>query len=127
ITKLHNFPISSGSLQLGILLHQLLQPEAWKLYRNLGFFAFSFALVDRSLTVFRMPDSLPRTESAFACRLLDWRSFGRCALLAATGEEFGNVLNRVVGAGRNRRLGRARVSPAGISRMPRSTLIFILV
>ena len=59
--------------------------------------------------------------------LLDWRSFGRCELLAATGEEFGNVLNRVVGADRNRRLGRARVSPAGISRMPRSTLIFILV
>src|SRR5579864_1007312 len=119
--------IASGSLQLGILLHQLLQAEAWKLYSNLGFFAFSFALIHRSLTVLRMPHSLSRTKAAFARRFLDGRRFRRRELLAPASEELGNVFDRIVGAGRDRRLGSASIPPAGISRMPRRTLIFILV
>src|SRR5678815_3563110 len=38
--------------QLGILLHQLLQTEARELYRNLGIFTFSFALVHRAFAIF---------------------------------------------------------------------------
>src|SRR6516164_8047947 len=93
-----------GSLQLGVLLNQLLQAEAWKLYRNLGFFAFSLALIDSSLAVFRMPDSLSGTESALASRLLNGRGLRHGELLAAAGEELGNVVDRVVGARRRRRL-----------------------
>ena|ERR1051326_1287486 len=87
----------SGSLQLGILLHQLLQAEAWKLYSNLSFFAFSFALVDGTLAILWMADSLSGPKSAFPCRLFDRCRFGHGELLAAAGEEFGNVLNRIVG------------------------------
>src|SRR5579864_2691258 len=119
--------ISSGSLQLGILLHQLLQAEAWKLYSNLGFFAFSFALIHRSITVLRMPHSLSRTKAALARGFFDGRRFRHRELLAPAGEELGNVLNRVVSTGRDGRLGWPSVPPAGISSMPRSTLIFILV
>ena len=92
-----NDSIASGPLQLGILLHQLLQAEAWKLYRNLGFFAFSFALVNGSFPVLRMPDSLPRAESALARGFLD-RSFRDGKLLAPAGKELGDVLDGVVGA-----------------------------
>ena len=89
---------ASGFLQLGVLLHQLLQAEAWKLYRNLGFFAFSFTLVDGSLAVFGMTDSLSRTKSALARRLFDRSGFGSAEFFAAAGEELGDVLDRVVGA-----------------------------
>src|SRR3954452_1450865 len=100
ITKLPNYKITkslSGFLQLGVLLHQLLQPEAWKLYRNLGFFAFSFPLVDGSLAVFGMADALSGTESALAFWLFDRSGFGNAELCASAGEEFGDVLDRVVG------------------------------
>jgi hypothetical protein len=89
----------SGSLQLGILLHQLLQAEARELYRNLGFFAFSFAQVDRAFAIFRVTDFLAGAESALAGRLFDGR-FRNGKLLAAAGEELGDVLDGVVGAGR---------------------------
>src|ERR1700719_4922991 len=79
--------LRSGALELGILFHQLLQAEAWKLYRNLGFFAFSFALVDRPFAIFRMPYPLPRTKAALACRLLDGRRFPDRELFAASREE----------------------------------------
>ena len=64
-----------SSLQLGVLLHQLLQAEARKLYRNLGFFAFSFALIDGAFAIFRMADLLAGAESALAGGLFDG-SFG---------------------------------------------------
>ena len=35
-------------LQLGVLFYQLLQTEARELYRNLGIFTLSFALVDQT-------------------------------------------------------------------------------
>src|SRR3954468_12186247 len=98
ITKLPDYKITksaSGFLQLGVFLHQLLQAEAWKLYRNLGFFAFSFALVDGSFAIFRVPHSLSRTESSLTGRLLD-RRFRNAELLPAAGEEFGDVFDRVV-------------------------------
>ena len=93
----------SRPLQLGILLHQLLQAEARKLYRNLGFFAFSFALVDRSFAIFRMANLLAGTESALAGGLFD-RRLGDGELLAAAGEKLGDILDRVVGTGRGRGL-----------------------
>src|SRR5579872_3480119 len=104
MTKSLNDSMRSASLQLGILLHQLLQAEAWKLYRNLGFFAFPFALIDRALAIFWMADSLAGTESAFACRFFDRSCLGHGELLAAAGEEFGNVLNRIVGPRSDSRL-----------------------
>src|SRR5580704_12712477 len=90
--------LRSSALQLGILLHQLLQAEARKLYRNLGFFAFTFALVDGSFAVFGMADLLSGAESALAGGLFDLR-FGDAELLAAAGEELGDILDGVVGAG----------------------------
>src|ERR1700680_1532390 len=57
---------SLGPLQLGILLHQLLQAEARKLYSNLGFFALSFALIDGSFSVFGMADFLAGRKAALA-------------------------------------------------------------
>src|SRR3954452_6919664 len=99
ITKLPNYKITkslSGFLQLGILLHQLLQPEAWKLYRNLRFFAFSFALVDGSLAVFGMADALSGTKSALAFEFFDRSGFGNAEFFASAGEKFRDVFNRVV-------------------------------
>src|SRR5436305_5026642 len=125
ITQLPNFPIYSGFLQLGILLHQLLQAEAWKLYRNLGFFAFSLALVDRSFAVFRMTYSLPRTESALTGRRFHRRRFRDAELLAAAGEELGNVLDGVVGARRDSWLRTATTAATRI--VPRRTLIFVFI
>src|SRR5260370_9985472 len=96
ITKLPNDSIVSSPLQLGILLHQLLQAEARKLYRNLGFFALSFALVDGSFSVFGMADFLAGTKAALA-RGLFYRGFRDRALFATRSEELGDVLDRVVG------------------------------
>src|SRR6267143_2816259 len=94
--RLSNYPIVSSPLQLGILLHQLLQPEARKLYRNLGFFALSFALVDGSISVFGMADFLAGTKAALASGLFH-RRFRDSELFATRGEELGDVLDRVVG------------------------------
>ena len=60
ITQLQNYQIGSGFLQLRVLLHQLFQAESWELYRELGLFALTLALIDRPLTVFRMLNFLPR-------------------------------------------------------------------
>src|SRR5215472_17250958 len=117
---------SSGSLQLGIFLHQLLQPKAWKLYRNLGFFAFSLALIYRAFTILRMPDSLSRAESALARGLSD-RSFGQREFLTAAGEKFGNVLDRVVSLGRNCGPTGTSPTPIAMRRTPRRTLILIFI
>src|ERR1019366_6557404 len=94
---------TSGPFELGILLHQLLLSEARELYRNLSFFAFSFALVDRSFAILGVADLLPRAESALAGGLFDG-CLGDGELLAAAGEEFGDVLDRVVRAGWGRGL-----------------------
>src|SRR4029077_20191404 len=91
-------------LQLGVLLDQLLQAEARELYRNLGFFAVSFALVDGSFAIFRMADFLAGAESALACRFFDF-DFGDGELLTSAGEELGDVLDGVVGFGGRERLG----------------------
>src|SRR4029077_6582114 len=91
------------SLQLRILLHQLLQTDARELYRNLGIFTFSFALADGAFTIFRMGNFFSRAEAPSAFGLFD-RQFGDAELLASRGEKVGNVLNRVVGlAGVRRR------------------------
>src|SRR5262252_418341 len=114
LTQSLNDSISSGSLQLRILLHQLLQAEAWKLYRNLGFFAFSLALVHRSFAVLRMPHPLSRTKSALPRRLFHRRRFRHRKLLPPAREEFRNVLDRVIGSPRHgwfRRARAPRISP----------------
>ena len=66
---------SSDAFQLRILLHQLLQTEPRELYRNLGIFPFSFALVDGAFAIFRMANLLSRAEALLAFRLFD-RQFG---------------------------------------------------
>src|SRR5437763_780637 len=90
----------SGLFQLGVLLDQLLQSKARKLYRNLRLFAFSLAMVDRSFSIFRMPHLLPRSKTATSFGLFD-RHFCHAEFLSARGEEFGNVVDGVVfGSGR---------------------------
>src|SRR5260370_32329495 len=96
ITKLPNDSIVSSPLQLGILLHQLLQAEARQLYRNLGFFALSFALVDGSFSVFGMADFLASTKAALASGL-GYRRFEDRELFAPRGEELVDVLVTAVG------------------------------
>src|SRR5882757_10067215 len=107
-------------LQLRVLLYQFLQTEARELYRNLRIFPISFALIDRSLAVFRMLDLLSRTESAPARGLLD-RELWPLELLATGCEELGDIVDRVVvldwGSG-------LCLDPL---RIPTRTLIFILV
>src|SRR5580658_5065584 len=115
--------MDSSPLQLGILFHQLLQAEARKLYSNLGFFAFSFALVDRPLAIFGMPNLLARPESALAGGLFD-RRFWHTELLPARGKELGNVLDGVVGLGRSRGLLAAGLSRA---RSPACALVLVFV
>src|SRR5579872_56242 len=127
MTKSLNDSMRSASLQLGILLHQLLQAEAWKLYRNLGFFAFSFALIDRSLAVFRMSHLLSREEPALSRRLFDRLCLGNAELLASAGEKFRDVFDRVVGLRGHGLLRSACVPPVRLSGMPRGALILILI
>src|SRR5260370_37133841 len=112
ITQFPNYSIALSALKLGILLHQFLQAEAWKLYSNLGFFAFSFALIDRAFPVFGVADLLSGAETALAGRLFYWR-FGDGELLAAAGEKLGDVLASVGGAGRNVLLRSAGPWPRG--------------
>src|SRR5258708_10987590 len=106
-----------GALQLGILLDQLFQAEARKLYSNLGFFAFSLALVDGSLAVFWMADPLAGTESALSGGFFE-RSFRDSELLAAAGAKLCGVFDRVVGLGGSRGTA-AGLRPAG---QPRAAL-----
>src|SRR6266852_8487637 len=110
------------SLQLRILLHQLLQTEARELYRNLGIFTFSFALVDGAFAIFRMANFLSRAEALSAFGLFD-RQFGDAELLASRGEKVGNVLNRVVGLAGVRR----RRSALFLLAAPDRTLVFVFV
>src|SRR5260370_21005639 len=98
ITQFPNYSIALSALHLGILLHQFLQAEAWKLYSNLGFFAFSFALIHRAFPIFGVADLLSGAETALADGLF-YGSFGDGQLLAAAGEKLGDVLNRVVRPG----------------------------
>src|SRR5579864_8504421 len=120
-----NRPITSGSFQLGVLLHQLLQAEARELYRNLRFFAFSLALVNRTLAILGMPNPLSGAKSALTRGLFD-RRFRDGKLLAAAGEELRDVLNRVVQAARGRGLRGPSVA-AALRRTPSCTLIFVFV
>jgi len=82
------------------------------LYRNLGFFAFSFSLIDRAFAVFGMADLLPGTESSLARGLFDGNS-RHAELLAAAGEKLRDVLDRVVGLSREGGRGTAELRPAG--------------
>ena len=82
--------------QLRVLLYQLLQSEARELYRNLGIFTFSFALIDRAFAIFGMADFLPGAESFLALWLF-YGHFGKAELLSPRGEELGNVVDGVVG------------------------------
>ena len=82
----------SAALQLGILLYQLLQAEARKLYRNLGFFAFPFSLIDSSFAIFGMANLLAGAESALAGGLFE-RGFRDGELFAAAGKELRDVLD----------------------------------
>src|ERR1700746_1111446 len=98
IPQFLNFPIAqchSGFFQLGILLHQLLQPEPWELYRNLGVFPISFSLIDGALAVFGMANFLPGAEAFFALRFLH-SSFRKVELLSTRGEELRNIVDGVV-------------------------------
>src|SRR5437667_1678756 len=96
--KLPDFPITKlpnqalRFLQLRILFHQLLQAEARELYRNLGLFAFSFALIDCSFAIFWMPHFLPGTKSSPTFRLLN-RQLGNGELPPARGKELRNVID----------------------------------
>src|SRR5438128_3973264 len=114
--------LRSRPLQLRILLHQLFQPEARELYRNLSFFAFPFALIDCPFTVFRMLHPLPRPESAPSFRLFD-RQPGHAEFLPARSKEFCDVVDRVVGLARIR----CSLATPVIAPRPAHTLIFIFI
>src|ERR1700757_3072231 len=96
----------SGFFELGILLHQLLQPEPRELYRNLGVFPISFSLVDGALSVFRMPHFLAGAE----------------ALLPPRGKELGDVVDGVVALA-----GVGRLGTLGALALPGSALVFVFV
>jgi hypothetical protein len=65
------------------------------LYRNLGVFPISFALINGAFAIFGMLDLLTGAESALAAGRRD-RQFGEGELLAAGGEKFGDIVDRVV-------------------------------
>ena len=113
--------MSSGFFQLGILLHQLLQPEPRELYRNLGVFPISFSLVDSALAVFRMADFLSRTKALLAFGFLD-DSFRHVEFLAARGEKLGDVVDGVVALAGVGRLGAFRALA-----LPGRALVFVFV
>src|SRR2546426_4485175 len=96
--------------------------RARELYRNLGFLAFSLALIDGSFTVFRMLYLLPRPESTPSFWFFD-RKPGHAEFLPARSKEFCDVVDRVVG------LARIRWSLAMpvIAPRPAHTLIFIFI
>src|ERR1700756_1161579 len=107
--------------QLRVFLHQLLQAEARELYRNLGFFTFSFALVHRTLAIFGMADLLSRSESSLTFDVFHL-PFWQLEFAATRGKELGNVVDGVVTLARVRAvlLGIAAASPA-------SALVFVFV
>src|SRR5437870_3788876 len=78
--------------QLRVLFYQLLQPEARELYRNLGFFSLTFALIDQSFAILRVAHFLSRTEPSVPSGLLNWQ-FGNFEFPAPRGEELGDVIN----------------------------------
>src|SRR6266851_7960620 len=114
-----SLPISRF-LQLRILLYQLLQTEARKLYRNLGVFPVPFALIHRPFPIFRVLDLLPGTESPPAFRLLR-HHFRNMELLTPRRKKFRNVVDGVVVRERSRCL---RLDPG---RVPGGTLVFVFV
>ena len=121
--------LRSSALQLGILLHQFLQAEARELYRNLGFFAFSFSMVDRSFAVLRMAYLLAGEESALAGGGFD-RRLGDGDLLPARREELGDVFDGVIGLDGGGRLLAAwvgRAAAAACAAFPDCALVFVFV
>ena len=72
----------SHSLELRELFHQLLQSELRELYRKLGFFSLTLALVDRALAILWMTNALAWAKSTFAARLRDL-NLGTRKLLSA--------------------------------------------
>src|SRR5258706_103569 len=82
--------------QLGVLLHQLFQTEALKLYRNLGVATLAFATVHNSFAIFRMANVLARLKGGPHRRL--WlRHLGNAELLPARCEKLGDVADGIVG------------------------------
>src|SRR5581483_173835 len=84
------------SFQLRVLLHQLLQTETRELYRNLGIFPISFALIDRAFAIFWVANLLAGPEAFLAGGRLN-RNLGQRELLPPRGKKLGNVVDRVVG------------------------------
>src|SRR3974390_707374 len=66
-----------------------------KLYRKLGVFSVSLALIDHSFAVLGMPHALSGTESRLAMRL-GRRSLRQGKLLAARSKKLGDIVDRVV-------------------------------
>src|SRR5437660_10980366 len=85
----------SGFLELGVLLHQLLQPEPRELYRNLGVFPISFSLVDGAFAIFWMTDFLSGAEAFLALGLLD-DGLWQVELLPARRKQLGAIIDAVV-------------------------------
>jgi hypothetical protein len=87
------------------------------LYRKLGFVSVALALEYRSLAILRMSYALAGAESGLPSRR--WhRNLRTGKLLAARGEEVGDVVNRVVG-----RPGVRRALLLGVY----GTLVFVLI
>src|SRR5579872_3865670 len=121
ITRLQNYSSFLCSFQLSVLLHQLLQTEARKLYRNLGLFTVSFAMIDGAFAIFGMLHLLPGPKSLFAFGFIE-RQLRYGKFLPARCEKLRDVVNRIVTASRVSR------SPRLAGSAPvRTALIFILV
>src|SRR5205085_10747927 len=109
------------SLELSILLDQLLQPEPWELYRNLRVFTVSFPLVHSALAIFGVPHLLSWAKAPLPFWLLDGH-LGQVEFLAARGKELGDIVDGVVAFGR---IGGLRLAPGW--RLPTRALIFVFV
>src|SRR5882724_4436070 len=81
--------------QLSILLNQLFQTEALKLYRNLGVATLALAMVDDSFAIFRMANVLAWFEGCPRHRLRFGR-LGNAELLSARREKLGDVADGIV-------------------------------
>src|SRR6266704_1165047 len=87
------------SLQMRVLLHQLLQSESRELYRNLSGFSFTLSTIDDSFAILRVFHPLSGPESMAACGLLH-RYLGAVELLTTRSKKVGNIVDRIVfGAG----------------------------
>src|SRR5882762_2120041 len=82
--------------QLSILLNQLFQTEALKLYRNLGVATLALATVDNSFAIFRMANVLARFEGCPRYRLW-FCHLGNTELFPARREKLGDVADGIVG------------------------------